>query len=70
MSPASLGTVTVQRRSAYGLHRIYPVNGTARLFARLAGRKTLLEADLEVICALGYVIDWIPESAGTTTGEE
>lgn len=57
----------LQVRSAYGVDRIYPVNETARLFCRLCGRKTLLPSDLEPIKALGYSIDWVPQSVGPVT---
>jgi hypothetical protein len=56
--------VKLQIRSSYGVDRIYPVNETARLFVRLTGRKTFLPADLGPIQALGYSVEWIPQTLG------
>ena len=52
-------TVRVRLVSVYGRELIYPVDETARLFAALAGRKTLDRAHLETIRALGYEIELV-----------
>ena len=54
--------VSLQVRFAYGQMRVYPVNETARLFARLIGTKTLSAGDLLVIEALGYRLEYVPMS--------
>lgn len=49
----------VQLRSP-NTSRIYPINECAKLFAGLAGRKTLMRQDLEYIRELGFEIVWVP----------
>lgn len=51
----------VQRRDSYGTVRIYPVNDTAKLLARLTGRKTLSPEDLGLIELLGFQVEWVPQ---------
>lgn len=43
-------------RNVYGNELIYPVCEKAKLFAKLAGRKTLGAADIQTIKALGYSV--------------
>lgn len=63
-------TVILQMRSAYGTQRIYPMNETAKRFADLCGRKTLLAEDLTMIKALGYEIEWLPQTLSVSTEGE
>jgi len=48
--------ITVTIREVYGNPVVYPVCITARLFASIAGTKTLSLATLKKIDALGYSI--------------
>lgn len=48
--------IVVCIRNVYGNELIYPVCDTAKLLAKLAGRKTLGLGDIKTIEALGYVI--------------
>lgn len=48
--------ITVTVRDVYGNRTIYPACDTAKLFARLAGTKTLTPAALDTIRALGYTV--------------
>ncbi len=43
-------------RNVYGNELIYPVCEKAKLFAKLAGRKTLSLADVQTIEALGFTV--------------
>ncbi len=49
--------IIVQRREVYGRETIYPVCPKAKLFAELAGTKTLTRQTLRLIRQLGYDID-------------
>ena len=49
-------TLTVEIKSVYGTETIYPVCGTAKTFASIAGTKTLTRHALGQIKALGYSI--------------
>jgi hypothetical protein len=46
--------VQIQVRNVYGIPKIYPVNKAALVFANIAGKKTLDQADLANIKALGF----------------
>ena len=48
--------ITVTIREIYGIKTVYPVCITAKLFASIAGTKTLTLATLNKIEALGYSI--------------
>jgi len=48
--------IVVMVRSVYGVDKIYPVCGDAKLFADIAGTTTLREHDLRRIQQLGYHI--------------
>jgi hypothetical protein len=50
-------TITIEIRDIYGIRTIYPHCQTAKLFARLAGTKTITRHALETIKALGYQIE-------------
>ncbi|WP_341714494.1 hypothetical protein [Limnobacter sp.] len=56
--------VQIQVRNVYGIPKIYPVNKAAQVFANIAGKKTLDEADLANIKALGFLVVEIPLFAG------
>ena len=49
-------TVTVEVRSIYGQLKVYPICPRAKLFAEIAGSKTLTHSTLCKIEALGYEI--------------
>lgn len=46
--------VSIEIRSVYGIKQAYPVNEPAKLFAAIAGTKTLTAQDLRRIMALGF----------------
>lgn len=48
--------VTIEIKQVYGNETIYPVCDNAKLFATIAGTKTLTRASLQCIKALGYEI--------------
>lgn len=49
--------ITVEVRDIYGNRVIYPLCEAARLFAQIAGTKTLTQQSIKCIKALGYSID-------------
>lgn len=49
--------VEVEVRSIYGNSMIYPANAAAERFAEIAGKKTLSNADLMNIQALGFTVE-------------
>ena len=49
--------ITIEVRDIYGIRTIYPHCQTAKLFARLAGTKTITRHALETIRALGYTVE-------------
>jgi hypothetical protein len=49
--------IVVEVRDVYGNRAVYPVCEAARLFAALAGTKTLTHHALTVIERLGYLIE-------------
>lgn len=48
--------ITVTLTNVYGEIKIYPICEKARLFARLAGTKTLTDRAIEMIKELGYSV--------------
>lgn len=48
--------ITVKVATNYGREYIYPVCPQAKLFTRLAGRKTLTRHDIDVIKQMGYTV--------------
>jgi hypothetical protein len=54
--------ITVSIREVYGIKTAYPVCMTAKLFASIAGTKTLTLQTLKKIEALGYqIMQELPE---------
>lgn len=51
--------VEIEVRSVYGNTLIYPANDAARLFAQIAGKKTLDRQDLNLIRALGFEVQQV-----------
>ena len=49
--------ITVEMKDVYGQAKIYPVCDKAKLFADIAGTKTLLPRDIQRIQELGYEIN-------------
>ena len=49
-------TITVRLEQQYGQQTVQPACETARLFAQLAGTKTLTKPSIELIKQLGYEI--------------
>ncbi len=54
--------IQVTIRDIYGLQTIYPACDIAKLFARLAGTKTLTRHALDTIRALGYTVEIKPQT--------
>ena len=50
-------SITVEVKNVYGIETVYPACDKAKLFARLAGTKTLTRHALRDIAALGYQIE-------------
>lgn len=49
--------IEIQIRDVYGIRTIYPHCQTAKLFAKLAGTRTITRHALETIKALGYTVE-------------
>ena len=49
-------TITVRITSVYGAKTVYPVCETAKIFATIAGTKTLKPETINCIKALGYEV--------------
>jgi hypothetical protein len=49
--------ITVRITSVYGARTVYPVCETAKIFADIAGTKTLKPTTINSIKALGYKIN-------------
>jgi hypothetical protein len=49
--------IEIEVRDIYGIRTIYPACDTAKLFARLAGTKTITRHALDTIRALGYTVE-------------
>ena len=50
-------SITVELREQYGAQVIHPVCPAAKLFARIAGTKTLTRDTVQTIKTLGYRIE-------------
>jgi hypothetical protein len=57
-------TVTVEIKDVYGVAKVYPICDRAKIFADLAGTKTLLPEDIQRIQLLGYKIAVQPRELG------
>ena len=51
-----MNTITVEFKSIYGVQAVYPACHQSRLFAEIAGTKTLTRAVIEKIKKLGYSV--------------
>ena len=51
-----MNTITVELKSIYGVQAIYPACHASKLFAQIAGTKTLTRAAVASIKALGYQV--------------
>lgn len=51
--------VQVEVRSVYGVKAIYPVNHEAKVFAQIAGTKTLTKAVISDIKLLGIAVEQV-----------
>jgi len=60
--------ITVQIRTVYGVDKIYPLSVEAQTFARMAGTKTLSEANIKDITSLGYEVHIAPRFATAAGG--
>ena len=49
-------TITIEIKDVYGQPKVYPVCNRAKLFAEIAGTKTLLPTDIQRIQVLGYTV--------------
>ena len=47
-------SLVVEKKNVYGVERVYPICTKAKLFADIAGNKTLLPDVIELIKKLGY----------------
>ena len=47
-------SLVVEKKNVYGIERVYPVCTKAKLFASIAGNKTLRPDVIELIKKLGY----------------
>lgn len=55
--------IQIEIRNVYGNEAIYPANETARIFASIAGTKTLKRDTIAKAKALGYSIEVVPTAA-------
>lgn len=60
-------SIQIQIRNVYGNETIYPICSQAKLFARLAGTKTLTQSALLLIQELGYTVQTVPVLTGIKT---
>lgn len=56
--------IVVKPKSVYGVTNFYPVCDGAKLFAELAGTKTLTRQSLNIIKRLGYAVELEHEEVG------
>jgi len=49
--------ITVRIANNFGTEAIYPVDDNAKLFAKLAGTRTLTRATIALIKQLGYTVN-------------
>ncbi len=53
-------TIHVKEKNVYGNDLVYPVCDKAKLFAQIAGSKTLTEQTLTCIVKMGFMVDYAP----------
>ena len=58
-------TIQVTFKNVYGNEIVYPVSESAKLFARIAGTKTLTSETLTLIKLLGYTIEVVTDQPKT-----
>ena len=49
--------ITVEIKDVYGVSKVYPVCDEAKIFAAIAGTKTLRPEDIKHIQTLGYAVE-------------
>lgn len=49
-------SILVEIKNVYGAEKIYPISETAKIFAEIAGTKTLTPITIERVKELGYEI--------------
>ncbi len=54
-------SIQVKIKNVYGTEKIYPVCEQAKLFAQLAGQKTLTTREINLIKQLGYEIEVVQD---------
>lgn len=52
-----MNTITVELKSIYGIQAVYPACHASKLFAQIAGTKTLTRAAVASIKALGFTVE-------------
>lgn len=52
-----MNTITVELKSIYGVQAVYPACHASKLFAQIAGTKTLTRAAVASIKALGFTVE-------------
>jgi hypothetical protein len=52
-----MNTVQVTIKSVYGEDKVYPANGIAAGFAKIAGTKTLTRSTLFTVLQMGFAIE-------------
>jgi hypothetical protein len=55
--------IQVQLKNVYGRETIYPVCVSAKIFASIAGQKTLTEREIQKIKDLGYTVEVVSHKA-------
>lgn len=53
----ALMTLQIKFRDVYGNEMMYPVNETAKLFAKIAGTKTITPQTLDLVQQLGIPVE-------------
>lgn len=54
-----IGTVQLLVKQQYGNQALHPHNQTAKVFAEIAGTKTLTIANIKHIMKLGYMVEYV-----------
>jgi hypothetical protein len=61
----SVGRLVVAVRNVYGNEMVYPINDTAKLFAKIAGTKTLKPETIYTAQLLGFDVEQVIEETAT-----